>query len=294
MKKILKKISYLIPDKLYLSLKYRFKMKRKINWKNPKTYNEKLQWLKLYDRNPLYTKLVDKYEVKKYVSTIIGDEYIIPTIGIYNSFDEIDFDKMPSQFVIKCTHDSGGIVICKDKKTFDKKTAKKKIEKSLKNNFYSSHREWPYKNVKPRIIIEKYLEDKKYKELRDYKFFCFSGDVKIMFVASNRQKKGDTYFDFYDTNFNHLDIINGHPNSPNKIEKPRNFDKMIYLSKVLSKGLKHVRVDFYEVDGKVYFGEMTFFDGSGFDKIEPEIWDYKLGNMLNIDQIYKRTSGKSQ
>ena len=281
MKKILKKISYLIPDKLYLSLKYRFKMKRKINWKNPKTYNEKLQWLKLYDRNPLYTKLVDKYEVKKYVSTIIGDEYIIPTIGIYNSFDEIDFDKMPSQFVIKCTHDSGGIVICKDKKTFDKKTAKKKIEKSLKNNFYSSHREWPYKNVKPRIIIEKYLEDKKYKELRDYKIYTFNGCPEMMFIAAGRQE-GKTTADYYDKDFKYLDFTWGYPHLKEKNEKPRNFELMFKLAQKLAENIVQVRVDFYEVDGKVYFGEMTFFHWAGFVPFIPEYWDYKLGDMLKI------------
>ena len=163
-----------IPDSIVLKCIYRSELNKKLNLNNPKTFNEKLQWLKLYDRKDIYTTMVDKYEAKKYVAGIIGEEYIIPTIGIYNSFDEIDFDKLPKRFVMKCTHDSGGIIICKDKSNFNKVLAKKKIEKSLKKNYYYGGREWPYKNVKPRIIIEEYMEDKKHHELRDYKIFCFN------------------------------------------------------------------------------------------------------------------------
>jgi hypothetical protein len=225
--------------------------------------------------------MVDKYEVKKYVASIIGEEYIIPTIGVYEKFDDIKFDELPNQFVITCTHDSGGIVICKDKNTLNIDEARKKINKFLKRKYYYVHREWPYKNVKPRIIIEKYMEDKDDNELRDYKFFCFDGEPRIMFIATDRDK-GETKFDYYDINFNHLDIIQHYPNSKEKIEKPYNYEKMIELSKKLSKGLKHVRIDFYEVNGKMYFGEITFYHFSGlqpFNKIE---WDITFGNWLKL------------
>ena len=274
-----------VSDEEYLKKIYKKKMKKELNLKKPKTYNEKLQWLKLNDRNPLYKVLVDKYEVKEYVKKIIGEEYIIPTLGIWNRFDEIEFNKLPNKFVLKCTNDSGGIAICRDKNKFNK--LKQKIRFSLyrKRNFYYRSREWPYKDIKQRIIAEEYLEDSRYNELRDYKFFCFNGEPKLMFVASNRQGKGDTYFDFFDMNYNHLEIINGHPNAPTVPEKPINFDKMIDFSKKLSKDFSHVRVDFYEVNKKLYFGELTFYHWSGLVPFEPQKWDEKIGNMLNIENI---------
>mgnify|MGYP004532929915 CR=1 FL=1 len=282
MKTIIKKILRILPDKIYLKIKYYIRFKKKLNLHNPETYNEKIQWLKLYDRKKIYTTMVDKYEVKNYVANIIGEEYIIPTIGVFNKFDEINFDSLPNQFVIKCTHDSCGLIIVKNKKELDIKKARKKINKCLKNNYFFGGREWPYKNVKPRIIIEPYLEEKKYGELRDYKFFTFSGKVKFMFIASNRQGNGDTYFDFYDEKFNHLDIINGHSNNPTPPEKPLNFNKMIELAEKLSKNIKHVRIDFYEVDGKIYFGEMTFYHWSGFVPFSPEKWDKIIGSYIKI------------
>jgi len=281
--KLLKKVKYgmkFIPDKMYLQIYYFSRFKKFIDFKNPKTYNEKLNWLKINDRNPLYTKLVDKYEVKEYVSNLIGEEHIIPTIGIWNNFDEIDFSKLPNQFVLKCTHDSEGLVIVKDKSKLDIKLAKEKLTNSLKNNFYYIGREWPYKNVKPRIIAEKYMEDKKLKELRDYKFFCFNGEPKSMFIASDRAN--NVKFDYYDLNFNHLDIKQKYPNSTKKIEKPINFEKMIKLSKELSKNLKHARIDFYEVNGKIYFGEITFYHFSGFMPFQPKEWDTKFGDWLKL------------
>ena len=282
MKTIIKKILRILPDKIYLKIKYYIRFKKKLNLHKPETYNEKIQWLKLYDRKKIYTTMVDKYEVKNYVANIIGEEYIIPTIGVFNKFDEINFDSLPNQFVIKCTHDSCGLIIVKNKKELDIKKARKKINKCLKNNYFFGGREWPYKNVKPRIIIEPYLEEKKYGELRDYKFFTFSGKVKFMFIASNRQGNGDTYFDFYDEKFNHLDIINGHSNNPTPPEKPLNFNKMIELAEKLSKNIKHVRIDFYEVDGKIYFGEMTFYHWSGFVPFSPEKWDKIIGSYIKI------------
>ena len=283
-KDILKSVKYFLrflPDKAYIQLYYYFMFKRFCNLKNPKTYNEKLNWLKLNDKREIYTKMVDKYEVKKYVADIIGEEYIIQTIEVYDKFDDIDFGKLPKQFVIKCTHDSEGLVICKDKNKLDIKEARKKINKAFKRNFYYIGREWPYKNIKPRIIIEKYMEDEKNQELRDYKFFCFNGEPKAMFIASERGI-GETKFDYYDLEFNHLDIIQHYPNSQKKIEKPINFDKMIELAKTLSQGLHHLRVDFYEVNGKLYFGELTFYHFSGFQPFLPEKWDKIFGEWLEI------------
>lgn len=275
-------IFFFLNDKIYLKLKFRLKMSKKLNLNNPQTFNEKLQWLKINDRKDIYTIMVDKYEVKNYVSKKIGEEYLIPTIGIYNSFEEINFEKLPNQFVIKCTHDSGGLVICRDKTNLDVKKAKKKINKYLKRKYFYIHREWPYKNVKPRIIIEKYMEDEKDNELRDYKLFCFNGTYKMMFIATNRQGEGDTYFDFFDRDFNHLPFTNGHPNAPKLPHKPHNYKKMIELAEKLSANIPQVRVDFYEVNGKIYFGEMTFFHWSGLVPFEPEKWDIKLGDWIKL------------
>ena len=201
-------------------------MKKKLNLKDPKTFNEKLQWLKLYDRNPKYTQMVDKHEVKNYVASRIGSEYIIPTLGVWDKFEDIDFDSLPNQFVLKCTHDSGGLVICKNKSDLDIDATKRKINKCLKKNYYWHGREWPYKNLRPRIIAEQYMEDTSTKELRDYKFFCFDGEVKALFIASDRQVKGEeTKFDFFDMEYNHLPFTNGHPNARVMPEKPKGFEK---------------------------------------------------------------------
>ena len=270
-----------LSDEKYIKLVYYAEFKKKLNLSNPQTYNEKLQWLKLHDRRDLYTIMVDKYAAKDYVSNIIGEKYIIPTIAVYDKFDDINFDKLPNQFVIKCTHDSGSIVIVKDKSKLDIKTAKRKINKGLKNNGYNYGREWPYKNVKPRIIIEKYMEDNDTKELRDYKFFCFYGEPKLMFLATDRQV-GKTKFNFYDLNFQLLPFTQGHPNDIRSIKKPKMFDQMIELSKKISKEIPHVRVDFYEINGKVYFGELTFYHYSGFEKFVPEEWDKKLGDLIEL------------
>ena len=275
---------YRLSDERYLKLMYEYKLSRKLNLDNPTTFNEKIQWLKLHDRKDIYTIMVDKYLAKDYVANLIGSNYIIPTLGIYEKFDDIDFEKLPDQFVIKCTHDSGGLVIVKNKKCINKNNVKKKIERCMKHNYYYSGREWPYKNVKPKIIIEKYMEDKKTSELRDYKFFCFKGVPKFMFLATDRQIN-DTKFNFYDLDFNLLPFTQGHPNDTRIIEKPQNFDKMIELAKVLSKDIPHVRVDFYEINGNIYFGELTFYHYSGFTKFNPNEWDEKLGKYIEISNI---------
>lgn len=271
-----------IPDKLYLKLMYRFIMGKKLNLNNPKTFNEKLQWLKLYSRDPLYTTLVDKYAVKEYVANVIGEDYIIPTIGVYEKFDDIDFSNLPDKFVIKCTHDSGGVVVCKDKSKLDVAIAREKISKCLKRNFYYIGREWPYKNVKPRIIIEEFMEDGKNEDLNDYKFMCFNGKVKCSFVCSDRRSKDGLKVTFFDLDWNKMPFQRHYPTSKKEIPKPVNYDKMIQLSEKLAKDLPFARVDFYEVNGKVYFGEITFFPGNGTEEFTPEEWDYTMGSWINL------------
>lgn len=269
-------------DTAFLKLKYKNIIGEKLNLNNPQTFNEKLQWLKLNDRKDIYTTMVDKYEVKKYVSDVIGEKYIIPTLGIYNSFDEIDFEKLPNKFVVKCTHDSGSTIICKDKKKFDIKKAKKKINKALKYNYYYAGREWPYKNVKPRIIIEEYIEDYELKDLRDYKFFCFNGKVNLFKVDFNRFLEHRA--NYYDKNLKLLEFGEEvcPPDFEKKIEIPKDIMKMILLAEKLANGTKFVRIDFYYTNKKIYFGEMTFYPASGFGKFIPDSWDERLGEMINL------------
>ena len=274
------KLRYLYPDKLYLKLLYYLSHKRKLDLKNPQTFTEKLQWIKLYDHNPYYTKLVDKYESKKIVDGILGEGYEFPLLGVYDRFDDIDFNTLPNQFVIKCTHNCG-VVICKDKNKLDIKKARKSINKTMRNNYFYYSREWPYKNVPRKVIVEQYMEDESYEELKDYKFFCFNGEPKLLYVASGRGKD-DTRFDFFDTNFNHLDIINGHPNADSPIKKPENFDKMVLIATKLSQGLKEVRIDLYNINGRIYVGEFTFFHMGGIVPFEPIEWDYELGRYVKL------------
>lgn len=272
-----------ISDETYLRIKYWVKMGKKLNLKNPQTFNEKIQWLKLYGRRPIDTVLSDKFAVKEFISKTIGSEYVIPILGVWDRFDDIEFDSLPNQFVLKCTHDSGGIIVCKDKRKLDKQTAKKKLEKSLKTDYYIYSREKAYKDIPRRIIAEEYKEDTNTKELRDYKFFCFNGEPKLLFVASDRQTAGEeTKFDFFDMDYNHLPFTNGHPNAVVPPQKPIKFDEMKLLAGKLSYGIPHVRIDFYEVNGHVYFGEMTFSHWGGMTPFEPEEWDYKLGGWIHL------------
>lgn len=286
---IIQNIGKMIPDKIWIQLKYRQWFGKWADLKNPKTYNEKLNWIKLYDRNPEYTIMVDKYEAKKWISDKIGNEYVIPILGgPWNSFDEIDFSSLPDQFVLKTTHDCGGVVVCKDKKKMDMKKTEEFLEKHLKNNYYLTGREWPYKNIKPRIFAESYMTDGltekgKKGQLTDYKFFCFDGVPKVMFIATDRTDETvDTKFDFYDMKFNHLPIIQGHPNSKVLHDKPRSFEKMKEIAAQLSIGIPQIRVDFYEVDGRVYVGELTLFHYSGTVPFNPEKWDYIFGEWINL------------
>ena len=271
-----------VPDKIILKCIYREHFNKDLNFKNVNTFNEKLQWLKLNDRKDIYTTMVDKYEVKKYVANIIGEKYIIPTLRIYNSFNEIDFEKLPQKFVIKCTHDSGSTIVCKNKKKFDIQDAKKKINKALKNNYYYGGREWPYKNVAHKILIEKYIIDDRLGELRDYKIFCFNGKVKFFKIDFDRFSHHKA--NYYDRELNLLDFGEEvYPPDANKnIMIPKEIYKMFELAEALAKELKFARIDFYFTNEQIYFGEITFYPASGFGKFIPEIWDEKLGKMIEL------------
>lgn len=267
-------------DETYLKILFWVNMGTKLDLNNPKTFNEKLQWLKLYDRRPEYTMMVDKYAVKKYIADKIGEQYIIPTLEVWNRFEDIDFNTLPNQFVLKCTHDSGGLVICRDKNSFDILSTKEKINKSLNRDYYLSGREWPYKNVPRKIIAEKYMEDVTSPDLKDYKLMCFNGKVKCTFVCSERNS--DLKVTFYNNSWERMPFERHYPASQKEIPQPKNFKKMIELAEILSDGIPFVRVDFYEIEGKIYFGELTFYPGAGFEEFNPEEWDVKLGEWITL------------
>ncbi len=275
----------LVPDRLYLKAYYYHVFRTKLDLLNPTTFNEKLQWLKINNRKDIYCTMVDKYEAKEYVSNIIGEEYIIPTLGVWDSFDEIDFDALPMQFVLKCTHDSAGIVIVKDKSSLNLQDTKSKINRCLKRNYYCGGREWPYKNVQHRILAEKYMKDDSTGDLRDYKFFCFNGKVKYYKVDFDRFVCHRA--NYYDVNDNIMEFGEAIcPPDPTKdIVLPKTIEKMKILAEKLSQDCPFLRVDFYDVNGKIYFGELTFYPDSGFGKIIPNVWDEKLGRLINIDNI---------
>lgn len=294
-KTLLTKINYRYPllfkwmsDEQCLKFWYKYNFGKKLDLENPKTFNEKLQWLKMYDRKPIYTTMVDKYEAKQYVADKIGEEYIIPTLGVWDSFDDIDFDKLPDQFVLKCTHDSGGLVICRDKSEFDKNAAKRKINRSLKRNFYWVGREWPYKDVKPRIIAEKYMSEGN-GELQDYKIHNFGGVPKIILVCSQRFSAIGLHEDFYNTEWEKLDLKRPmHLTSMEAKEQPAELEKMLALSSFLTKDLPFARTDFYSINGKLYFGEITFFPASGFEKFVPDKMDFEMGNWIKVPYTINR------
>lgn len=275
---------HIFSDKKYIEAIYLLVFGKKLNLKNPKTFNEKLQWLKLKDHNPKYTTMVDKFAVKDYVKKIIGSEYIIDTLGKWDSFDQIDFEQLPKQFVLKCTHDSGGLVICKDKEKLDKEKAKEKIEKSLKRNFYYIGREWPYKNVKPQIIAERYIEDSD-GDLKDYKFFCFNGRVKFFKIDFDRDKFHRA--NYYDCNGELLFFGEKicPPDLNREIKIPKNINRMIELAEMLSQNMDFIRVDFYSLsDIDIKFGELTFYPASGFGALIPKEEDLIIGDILILSQ----------
>lgn len=285
--KLFRKLSRLIPDRIYLQIVYFRHFKKFIDFDNPKTFNEKIQWLKLNYRKEEYTNLVDKYRVKQYITKLIGEEYVIPTLGVWKNVDDIDFKSLPEKFVLKCNNDSGGIVICKNKKDFDEVKAKSFLKERLKNNGYWYGREWPYKNVKPCIIAEKYMEDSISKDLKDYKFFCFNGSMEFFDIDIDRFIEHRS--NYYDRNGNFLPFGKKYcpPDYTKKIEMPKNLDKMIELAETISHNTVLSRIDFYEIDGQVYFGEITFYPGSGFSPFTDEKWDYKLGDMIDLPNIKK-------
>lgn len=273
-----------LPDRIYIELMFWLQMGHKLNLSTPKTFSEKIQWLKLYNRRPEYTKMVDKYAVKDYVASIIGEEYIIPTLGVWDSPEDIEWDNLPNQFVLKTTHGGGnaGVIICKDKTKLIKEDAVRKLSNSMKQDLYRSLKEWPYKNVVKRIIAEQYVEpDSITHDLPDYKFFCFDGKVKALFIGTERGT-GDVKFDYFDADFNHLDLIQQHPQSGKNLPKPLNFDLMKQLASKLSKGIPQVRIDFYDVNGKIYFGEMTFYHHGGIVPFHPAKWDMTFGSWIEL------------
>ncbi len=288
----LERMASIIPDEQYLKLMYRIRLGTKLNRDEPKRYTEKIQWLKLYDRNPEYARMVDKYLVKEYVSEKIGPGHSIPTIGIFDGFDDIDFDKLPPDYVIKCTHDSGSFVICRKGESRDYKKLKKHFNKALKRDYYYSDREWPYKCVKPRIMIEPFMEDAEGENLTDYKFFCFNGIPQIMYIS--KDGSGDPHTDFYDMGFNHLNLTMRDPNSEIPPKKPEHFDKMREYAEVLSQGIPHIRIDFYCIDDVIYVGELTFCHNGGFSTIKPIEWDCKLGEYIDIERISSRNNGSRE
>lgn len=271
-----------MPDKLYLKLIYETRIGEKPNLDAPKTFNEKLQWIKLHDRKSEYTTMVDKHAVKDYVAERVGTDCIIPTLGIWDRFEDIDFDALPKKFVLKCTHDSGGLVICQDKDTLNRAVAKEKIERSMKRNYYWHAREWPYKNVKPRIIAEQFLEDMD--ELVEYKMFCFDGKVKMILVCKGQAHSGGRTNDYCDVNLQRLPFTSLNPNSAGELKVPDELPQLISFAETLSKGIPQLRVDTYLADGKIYFGELTFFHNSGFCSFDPPEWDKILGDWITLPE----------
>lgn len=272
-----------LPDKVFLEVAFRARFGRKLNLNNPETFNEKLQWLKLYNRKPEYTKMVDKYLVRDYVKEKIGEEYLIPLLGVWDDPEKIDFNELPMQFVLKCNHNSGlGMCICKDKNSLDINKVKEELKKGINQNYYLTSREWPYKDVPRRIIAEKYMVDESGYELKDYKFYCFDGKVKLVMINSDRMSSEKTKANYFDENYQPLDFVWGYENAEIPPQKPEKFEEMKYLAEKLSEGITHVRIDFYQTPSGIYFGEITFFDGSGFDAIEPIEWDYKIGSWLKL------------
>ena len=277
-----------IDDRYAIQYQWYSFMNYPLNLHNPKTYCEKLQWLKLYDRNPIYTTMVDKHRVKEWIANKVGEEYVIPTLMVYDSVDEINLDQLPQKFVLKCNHDSGSVVICHDKSMFDLESAKKKLGWALKHNYYWNSREWPYKHVKKCVIAEQFLEVTEDHNIvgsmpQDYKFYCFNGEPRLFYITSDRENNGEVREDFFDLNGNLLKLNQvGYYNNPNTPALPKNLGKMIAMARVLAKGTYHLRVDFYEVNGNIFVGELTFFDGGGYVEFIPTEYNAILGSWIHL------------
>lgn len=284
---IFRRIPWIIKDdEKYLKVYCRLSGLKNMDFDNPKTFNEKLQWLKLHNRRSEYIQMVDKVAVKDYVASIIGEEYIIPTIAVWDNPNDIEWDKLPNQFVLKTNHDGGcnGVVVCKDKASLNKRKAIRELKHSFNRSSYLIGREWPYKMVEHKVFAEQYMEDTTYHELRDYKFYCFDGDVKVMLIAAGRGS-GKTEMNYYDSDFNLLDLNQGHPHISGEVAKPETFDEMKRIASVLSKGIPEIRVDLYEVNGKAYFGELTFFDSGGTGTFYPNKWDKIFGDWITLPNL---------
>ena len=280
-RKICYKLGKIMPDSLYLKMMYQVKLGKKLNLKQPKSFNEKLNYLKLHDTNPLYTMMADKYLVRDYIKEKIGEDYLIPLLGVWDKVEDIDFDLLPEQFVLKCTHDSASVIVCKDKSKINIAEVCSTLLKALNVNYFYPSREWPYKNIIPRIIAEKYMVDESGSELKDYKIYCFNGNPYLIQVDFGRFTKHER--NLYDTNWNYIDKQIEYPKNPEiKINKPDKLNEMLEKAKVLSEGIPSVRVDFYSVNGKIYFGEITFYQEGGFAKFVPEEYEYELGRIINI------------
>lgn len=272
-----------IPDEVFLKKQFKLMMGYPLNLNEPRTFNEKMQWIKINDRKPIYTVMVDKYQVKQYVADKIGEKHIIPMFGVWNCAEEIDFGKLPKQFVLKRTHDSGGVIIVRDKDNTDLQSIKKKINAGMLRSHYHVAREWPYKNVKPRIIAEKYMTENNTDTLKDYKVLCFNGIPRLIELHRNRFRENHTQ-DFYDVNWKKTDIIQDCPMSEEVIDKPACFDEMMSFSKLLAKDIPCVRIDWYIVKGVLYFGEFTFFDSAGYGKFDDFEHDLMIGSWIDLKE----------
>jgi len=289
-RRLIRKVVYVfapfLDDISFLKLYYWCTTGEILHLKNPKTFCEKINWLKINWKRSEFSELVDKVTVKEYVGKTIGEEFIIPTIQVVNDINMVDFKTLPKQFVIKCTHDSGGVFICKDKENFDIDFIKEKLRQNLERNFFNITREYPYKNVTPRILIESFLEDTLNTDLNDYKFYCFNGKAEYCQLITNRST--NETIDFYDRNWIHQEFVgltlsNVHPSNSVHI-RPMNYDKMLEISDKLAKSIysPFVRIDLYNIKGRIYFGEITFYPASGMGKFLPNKWNYILGDMINI------------
>ena len=274
-----------ISNERAIKCKFKYKMGKYPDLENPVSFSEKLQWLKLNNKNPEYTRIVDKITFKDYIREKLGDGYTVPTLGVWDKFDDIDFDKLPDKFVIKCNHDSGGLIICKDKSKLDKKAARKKINKCLKTNYYLLGREWPYKNVKPRILVEEYLDLPE--GLVEYKIFSFNGQAKVVDVCMGIAHTMNRTNTFFTRDWERIPMQQYLPNEKGEVSAPEELPKMLEIADKLSQGIPQVRVDFYVYKGNIYVGEMTFFHNSGAEKINPYEWDLKLGEYIDLDLVKK-------
>jgi hypothetical protein len=272
----------IIPDKLYLKLKYRIILRRKLSFSTPRTFNEKIQYLKLHQKDSLYSIISDKYLVRQYISEKIGEKYLIPLHGVFNKVEDIDYDKLPEQYVLKCNHDSGTVILCDDQNTQDIIHNSRILNKALNINYYYQHREHCYKNIQPRVLCEALLKSETEKQIMDYKIMCFNGKAKCLFLTRDRLASTGLKLNFYDLNMEKLPFRRVYQNFTDSIVVPSNIDEMISIAEKLAKDFTFIRVDLYSIDSRIYFGELTLYPGSGFEAFDPEEYDYKLGSWINL------------